>query len=116
MTKMKLTNTKVRETIGKRRESGVMANDQLKKIIGGILGEEGKDKMYEESGAGMRKKGKETNGKGNTGGDEGDEGHKDEGAGPAKGRREGERGGARRRRARARARTQGASTAATPTL
>ena len=42
---MKLTNTKVRETIGKRRESGVIANDQLKKIIGGIMEEEGRDKM-----------------------------------------------------------------------
>ena len=88
MTRMKLADTKVKETNAKRRESGVMANDQLKKIIGGILGEEGKDKMYEERGAGMRKKGKETNGKGNTGGDEGDEGHKDEGAGPSQ-RKEG---------------------------
>ena len=67
MTRMKLTNTKVKETIAKRRESGRRTNDQLKKIIGGILGEEGKDKMYEERGAGMRKKGKETNGKGNLG-------------------------------------------------
>ena len=31
MTKMKMTNTKVRETSGKRRESGVIANGQLKR-------------------------------------------------------------------------------------
>ena len=41
MTKMKMTNTKVRETSGKRRGSDMIANDQLKKIIGGIREEEG---------------------------------------------------------------------------
>ena len=57
MTRIKLTNTKGRETAAKRRESGVTANYQMRKIIGGILGEEGKDRMYEERGAGRRKKG-----------------------------------------------------------
>ena len=83
MTKMKMTNTKVRETSGKRRESGVIANDQLKKIIGGIMEEEGRDKMYEERGVGLRKKEKETIDKtidkGNLGRDEK---VKDGGAGP----------------------------------
>ena len=83
MTKMKMTNNKVRETSGKRRESGVIANDQLKKIIGGIMEEEGRDKMYEERGVGLRKKEKETIDKtidkGNLGRDEK---VKDGGAGP----------------------------------
>ena len=57
MTRIKLTNTKGRETAAKRWESGVTANYQMRKIIGGILGEEGKDRMYEERGAGRRKKG-----------------------------------------------------------
>ena len=87
MTRMKLADTKVKETIAKRRESGVMANDQLK-IIGGILGEEGRDRMYKEGGAGLRKKEKKTNGKGNFGGDKKDEGHKDKVAG-LNGRKEG---------------------------
>ena len=42
MTRMKLADTKVKETIAKRRESGVMANDQLKKIIGGSWGRKGR--------------------------------------------------------------------------
>ena len=88
MTKTKVADTKVKETIAKRRESGVMTNDQLKKIIGGILGEEGRDRMYEEGRAGLRKKGKETNGEGNLGGDARDEVHKDEGTG-GRGRKEG---------------------------
>ena len=82
MTRTKAADTKGRETNGKRRESEGRARGQTKKIIGGILGETGKDKMYEERGEGMRKKGKETNDKRNTGRDEGDEGHKDKGAGP----------------------------------
>ena len=45
MTRTKEGDTKRRETIAKRRESGVMASGQMKKIIGGILGEKGKDKM-----------------------------------------------------------------------
>ena len=57
MTRMKLTNTKGKETVAKRRESGVTANYHMRKIIGGILGEEGKDRMYKERGAGRRKKG-----------------------------------------------------------
>ena len=59
MTRMKLTNTKGKETVAKRRESGVTANYHMRKIIGGILGEEGKDRMYEARGEGKRKKGKE---------------------------------------------------------
>ena len=57
MTRIKLTNTRGRETAAKRRESGVTANYEMRKIIGGILGEEGKDRMYKERGAGRRKKG-----------------------------------------------------------
>ena len=57
MTRIRLTNTRGRETVAKRREGGVTANYQMRKIIGGILGEEGKDRMYEERGAGRRKKG-----------------------------------------------------------
>ena len=75
MTKTKAADTKGRETNNKGRESG-KARGQTKKIIKGILGETGKDMMYEE-----RKRGKETNNKRNTGRDEGDEGHKDNGAG-----------------------------------
>ena len=42
MTKtMKLADTKVKETIGKVRGSGVMTNDQLKKIVKGIQGKKG---------------------------------------------------------------------------
>ena len=41
MTMTKLADTKVKETIAKVRESGVMTNDTLKKIVKGILGEEG---------------------------------------------------------------------------
>ena len=85
MGKMKRTkegDNKGRETIARRRESDVRESGQMRKIIGGILGEKGKDRMYEEKGAGAWKKGKETNEKGNTGRDERDEGHKDVGAGP----------------------------------
>ena len=38
---MKLADTKVKETIGKVRGSGVMTNDQLKKIVKGIQGKKG---------------------------------------------------------------------------
>ena len=57
MTRTKRTNTKGRETVAKMRERGVTTNYQMRRIIGGILGEEGKDRMYEERGAGRRKKG-----------------------------------------------------------
>ena len=56
MTKMKTTNNKVRETSGKRRGSDAIANNQIKKIIGGIREEEGEDKTYEDRGEGVRKK------------------------------------------------------------
>ena len=55
MTKTKLADTKVKETIAKVRESGVMTNDQLQTIIKGILGEEGRDGMYKDEGAGLSK-------------------------------------------------------------
>ena len=57
MTRTKRTNTKGRETVAKMRERGVTTNYQMRRIIGGILGEEGKDRMYKERGAGRRKKG-----------------------------------------------------------
>ena len=81
MARTKAAETKGRETIGKRRESDVRAGGQMRRIIGGILGKKGKDKMYEERGAGMWQKGKETNGKGNTGRDKGDKGYKEMGGG-----------------------------------
>ena len=55
MTKTKLADTEVKETIAKVRESGVMTNNQLKKIIKGILVEEGRDRMYKDEGAGLSK-------------------------------------------------------------
>ena len=83
MTKMKTTNNKVRETSGRRRGSDVSANNQLKKIIGGIREEEGEDKMYEDRGEELRKKEKKTidkkSDKGNLGRDKKG---KDGGAGP----------------------------------
>ena len=84
--------TRTKEGDNKRRESDVRASGQMRKIIGGILGEKGKDKMYKERGAGMWQKGKETNGKGNTGRDKRDGGHKDVGAGPNQREEEGEEG------------------------
>ena len=57
MTRTKAADTKGRETNGKRRESDGKARGQTKKIIKGILGETGKDRMYEEKGEGRRKKG-----------------------------------------------------------
>ena len=53
------TNTGRRETNDRRRKNGVRTNrtnSQMKRIIGGILGEQGKDKTYEERGAGKRNK------------------------------------------------------------
>ena len=41
-----MTDTKVKETIAKVRESGgVMTNDQLQTMIKGIWGEDARDKM-----------------------------------------------------------------------
>ena len=51
------TNTGRRETNDRRRENDVRTNrtnSQMKRIIKGILGEQGKDKTYEERGAGKR--------------------------------------------------------------
>ena len=117
MTRTKVADNRRRETIARGRESDWRASGPLRRIIGGILGETGKDKMYEERGAGMRKTGKETNGKGNTGGDEGDEGHKDEGAGPSQRKEEREEGRGEKEKGRVRTRTKTlrAATAATPT-
>ena len=53
------TNTGRRETNDRRRENDVRTNrtnSQMKRIIKGILGEQGKDKTYEERGAGKRNK------------------------------------------------------------
>ena len=55
MKKTKLADTEVKETIAKVQESGVMTNDQMQTIIRGILGEEGRDRMYKDEGAGLRK-------------------------------------------------------------
>ena len=55
MAKRTQTNTGRRETDNKRRKKGARTNRtnrQMKRIIGGILGEQGKDRMYEEKGAG----------------------------------------------------------------
>ena len=57
MARTKAADTKGRETNGKRRESDGKARGQTRKIIKGILGETGKDRMYEEKGEGRRKKG-----------------------------------------------------------
>ena len=57
MAKRTQTNTGRRETDDRRRENGVRTNRtnrEMKRIIGGILGEQGKDRMYEERGAGRR--------------------------------------------------------------
>ena len=51
------TNTGRRETNDRRRKNDVRTNrtnSQMKRIIKGILGEQGKDKTYEERGAGKR--------------------------------------------------------------
>ena len=54
---------RMKENSSKRRESQGRARDQTKKIIGGILKEEG-DKMYEERGAGRKKEGQGATGDG----------------------------------------------------
>ena len=61
MRKTKAGDTKGRETKDKRRENDKKARGHTRKIIKGILGETGKDRMYEARGEGRRKKGKETN-------------------------------------------------------
>ena len=67
MARTKVAETKGRETIAKRRENDGKASGQTRKIIAGILGEKGRDKMYKEREARTWKKGKETKGEGNTG-------------------------------------------------
>ena len=57
MTKTKQTNTRRRETNDRRRENGARTDSQMRRIIGGILGEQGKDRMYEERGAGKKEEG-----------------------------------------------------------
>ena len=109
MKRTKEGDNKGRETIARRRESDVRVSGQMRKIIGGNLGEKGKDRMYEERGAGMWKKGKETNGKGNKGRDERDT--RTWGQGQTRGRRKGRRGVERRRRAEA-----GPTATATPSM
>ena len=78
MARTKAAETKGRETNAKRRENDGKASGQMRKIIAGILGEKGKDKMYEEREARTWKKEKETKGEGKTGRDEGDKGRKEE--------------------------------------
>ena len=51
-----MTDTKVKETIAKVRESGgVMMNHQLQTMIKGIWGEDGRDKMYKDEGGPRRR-------------------------------------------------------------
>ena len=59
MARTKAADTKGRETNSKRRESDRKARGQTMKIIKGILGETGEDRMYEAKGKEQRKKGKE---------------------------------------------------------
>ena len=68
MARTKVAGNKGRETIAKGRESDMRASGQIRKIIRGILREEGKDRMYEERGAGTGSKERETNEKGNDNG------------------------------------------------
>ena len=68
MARTKVAGNKGRETIAKGRESDRRASGQIRKIIKGILREKGKDRMYEERGAGTGRKERETNGKGNDNG------------------------------------------------
>ena len=49
-----MADTRRRETIARGRESEWRASGPLRRIIGGILGETGKDRMYEEKGKGAR--------------------------------------------------------------
>ena len=62
---------RMKEGGSKRRESQVRAGDQTKKIIGGILKEEG-NKMYKEREAGKKKEGEAATGNGEK--EEGDDG------------------------------------------
>ena len=57
MTRTKQTNTRRKETNDRRRDSGARTDSQMRRIIRGILGEQGKDRMYEERGAGRSKEG-----------------------------------------------------------
>ena len=57
MTRTNQTNTRRRETKDRRRENGARTESQMRRIIGGILGEQGKDRMYEERGAGKKVEG-----------------------------------------------------------
>ena len=68
MARTKAAETKGRETIAKRRENNGKAGGQTRKIIAGILGEKGKDKLYKEREVRTWKKGKETKEEGNVGG------------------------------------------------
>ena len=54
MTRTKVADTRRRETIARGQESDWRASGPLRRIIGGILGETGKDRTYEERGAGRR--------------------------------------------------------------
>ena len=45
MTRTKMADTRRRETIARGRESEWRASGPLRRIIGGILGETGKDRM-----------------------------------------------------------------------
>ena len=68
MARTKAAEIKGRETIAKRRENNGKAGGQTRKIIAGILGEKGKDKLYKEREVRTWKKGKETKEEGNVGG------------------------------------------------
>ena len=60
MTRTKAADTRRRETIARGRESDWRASGPLRGIIGGILGETGKDRTYEERKEGRRKGSDET--------------------------------------------------------
>ena len=92
MGKMKRTkegDNKGRETIARRRESDVRESGQMRKIIGGILGEKGKDRMYEEKGAGAWKKGTRPTERGTRGETRGTRDTRTRGQGQTRGRRKG---------------------------
>ena len=59
MTRTKASTTKGRKTKDKRREKDRKAREHTKRIIKGILGETGKDRMYRVRGKEQRKKGEE---------------------------------------------------------
>ena len=56
MTRTKASSIKGRETKDKRREKDRKAREHTRKIIKGILGETGKDRMYEARGKGKGKR------------------------------------------------------------